>query len=146
MKREIYSNVKLCGGRCELVSPNRQVLEHDLIMPERLRGQYLAGVLAVGFTVFYFAAQSWGREPVLVSTDVLFMVVSGSCALLGLLAVRELGFRESLGLFTWVFFWQSFSGSLERLVGEFTRSFFMLKFRILRWLTFSISPATFQPP
>lgn len=79
-------------------------------MPERLRGQYLAGVLAVAFTVFYFAAQSWGREPVLVSTDVLFMVVSGSCALLGLLAVRELGFRGKfgfvhLGLFLAVFLW-----------------------------------------
>lgn len=79
-------------------------------MPERLRGQYLAGVLAVAFTLFYFAAQSWGRGQVLVSTDVLFMVVSGSCALLGLLAVRELGFRGKfgfvqLGLFLAVFLW-----------------------------------------
>ena len=68
----------------------------------------MAGVLAAAFTLFYFAAQSWGRGPVLVSTDVLFMVVSGSCALLGLLAVREFGVQGKV----WGCSARSFSGQV----------------------------------
>jgi hypothetical protein len=71
---------------------------------------YLGGVLAVAFAIFYFIAQSWSREMLISSTDLLFILVSGVCSLLAFLVVRKWGFRGKfgtvhLGLFLGVFLW-----------------------------------------
>lgn len=75
-----------------------------------LRGYYVTGILAVAVAVFYFVAQSWGEQLLIVSSDLLFILVSGGCSLLGLLAVRRVGLTGKyglvyLGLFLAVFLW-----------------------------------------
>jgi hypothetical protein len=74
------------------------------------RADYLAGMLAVAFAVFYFVAQSWGQDLLAVSTDLLFILVSGACSLLGFVVVRRWGFKGKFGvirfgLFLAVFLW-----------------------------------------
>lgn len=79
--------------------------------PRRISKDHcVAGVLAVGFAVFYFLAQSWTQELLAESTDILFIAVSAVCSLLGLLVVRKWGFRGKfgvvhLGLFLYVVLW-----------------------------------------
>jgi hypothetical protein len=82
------------------------------VVPEEhpSKDHWLAGVLAVAFAVFYFLAQSWAQELLVLSTDILFTAISGVCSLLGLLVVRRWGFKGKfgvahLGLFLVVFLW-----------------------------------------
>ena len=74
------------------------------------RADYLAGMLAVILAVFYIVAQSWEQELLSVSTDLVFILVSGGCSFLGFLLVRRWGFKGKLGiarlgLFLAVFLW-----------------------------------------
>jgi hypothetical protein len=79
--------------------------------PRRIsRADYLAGMLAVAFAVFYFVAQSWGQELLVVSTDLVFILVSGACSFLSFLLVHRWGLKSKLGivrfgLFLAVFLW-----------------------------------------
>ncbi len=69
----------------------------------------IAIVVSAALVAFYAAAQPWGRFLV-ISTDMLFVLVSGVCALFGLLVVRKwtglgkLG-RAFLGLSIAIFLW-----------------------------------------
>jgi hypothetical protein len=70
----------------------------------------LTGILAVVVALLYFIAQSWNQESLVVSTDLLFIAVSGGCSSLGLLVVRRWGYKGRfglvhLGLFLAVFLW-----------------------------------------
>lgn len=72
------------------------------------RTDYLAGILAVAFAVFYFVAQSWSQELLSVSSDLLFILVSGGCSFLGLLVVRRWGFKGNFGIVRLGLFWAVF--------------------------------------
>jgi len=65
---------------------------------------YLAGAMAVAFGVFYYLAQSWGQELLVVSSDLLFIVASGTCSLLGLLVARRWGLKGRFGVVHFGFF------------------------------------------
>lgn len=80
----------------------------------------VASALAAGLAAFYELAQSWGYLLAL-STDLLFVLVSGACSLFALLVVRkwraggQLGLVR-VGLFLAVFLW--FWGELAWAIYE----------------------------
>lgn len=77
--------------------------------PSIVNAKVLALTAAIVFTVLYWVAQTWGSELV-VSTDVLFIIVSGVCAFVAYLPARK--WKEQgglgvvhLGLFLAVLLW-----------------------------------------
>jgi hypothetical protein len=67
-----------------------------------------AGLLSIGLAVFFGIAQSWG-EAFVISADIIFMLLSGSCTILAIAVVRRWGRkgrfgRVCFGIFVGMFF------------------------------------------
>ena len=89
-------------------------------MPSPDRRTVVVTVIAVAFAVYYILSQGWGQT-LAISSDILFVLVSGCTALISYLSATKVGFKGRFawagwGLFLGIFLW--FLGELVWTIYE----------------------------